>query len=194
MKTPTSLKRTLAAAAFGLIAVQVAFAQETTEEVPADISAALEQSAAIANNSAFGGWIVNCEAITVNSTSCRLIQQLSRTEDNSLIVRMVVVPAGDGSHLMIAQTPSGVYLPGGAVYRFAENEEVEQREMIWQRCIGDTCEAAARLDAEELALFDANATLLFGYRPDVTSEPIIVPMDISQFGEAIAALNLSQQN
>jgi invasion protein IalB len=66
--------------------------------------------------------------------------------------------------------------------------------MIWQSCIADTCEAAASLDADELAIFDANATLLFGYRPDVTSEAIIVPLDISQFGEAIAALNLSQQN
>lgn len=194
MKTPQSLKRLIAAAAFGCIAAQGVFAQENTDEVPADISAALEQNDAIANNSAFGGWIVNCEAITVNSTACRLIQQLSRTEDNSLIVRMVVVPAGDGTYLMIAQTPAGVYLPGGAVYRFAENEEVPQREMIWQRCIGESCEAASRLDAEELELFDANTTLLFGYRPDVTSEPIIVPMDISQFGDAIAALNLSQQN
>jgi invasion protein IalB len=194
VKTPTSLKRTLAATAFGLLVAQHVFAEGNTEEVPADMSAALEQSTAISNNSAFGGWIVNCEAITVNSTACRLIQQLSRTEDNSLIVRMIVLPAGDGTHLMIAQTPSGVYLPGGAVYRFAENEEIEQREMIWQNCMADTCEAAARLDADELAIFDVNTTLLFGYRPDVTSEAIIVPMDISQFGEAIAALNLSQQN
>lgn len=147
--------------------------------------------AAIPNNTAFGNWLLNCEAVTTADIQCRLLQQLTRSDTDALIVRMMVVPAGDGTHILLAQTPIGVYLPGGAVYRFAEKDEIEQRTMMWQRCIGNLCEAASQIDADELILFDENDTLLFGYRADAQSEPIVVGVDISQFGEAVKALELS---
>lgn len=106
-------------------------------------------------------------------------------------MQFIVLAAGDGTHLLLAQTPIGVYLPGGAVYRFADNEDVEQREMIWQRCIGDICEAAIRIDEAERALFAEHDTLLFGFRVDVETDPIIVGVDISEFENALKALDTS---
>lgn len=149
---------------------------------------AAAQEGEIANNTQFGDWIVTCEAVTISRTSCRLLQELSLVESNSLVARFIAFPAAEGSAVLLAQVPMGVYLPGGAVYRFADDEEAEQREMVWQRCLGDVCEAAIALTPEELSAFTEAGSLLFGYRADVQSEPIIAEVDVSRFAEAIAAI------
>lgn len=186
------IRSTIALAAAAFFAAGAGFAQSTDEAQNDDtLNEAVTQNEAIANNSAFGNWLLNCEAITTADVRCRLVQLLSRAEDNALIVQFIVLAAGDGTHLLLAQTPIGVYLPGGAVYRFADNEDVEQREMIWQRCIGDICEAAIRIDEAERALFAEHDTLLFGFRVDVETDPIIVGVDISEFENALKALDTS---
>ncbi len=155
-----------------------AMAQDTTAtSAPADV----------ANNTAFGDWLVVCEAVTVRQNVCRLVQELSLRETNELVARFIALPATDGA-VLLAQVPIGVYLPGGAVYRFAGRDDLEQREMVWQRCFGDVCEAAIALDAEELAVFGEAETMLFGFRGDAESDPVIVSVDISQFSEAVAMI------
>ena len=142
------------------------------------------------NNTLFGDWMVSCEAVSVSRVACSLRQQLTLTENDQLIVQMIAVPAEDGTAILLAQVPIGAYLPAGAVYRFDNgNEGEEQRSMIWQRCLGELCEAAIQLDAEELAHFAENDRLLFGYRPDIGAEPLIVALDISRFNEALAAIS-----
>lgn len=153
-------------------------------------AASAQEGEEVANNSAFGDWIVTCEAVTVSRTSCRLIQELTLRETNSLVARFIAFPAADGTAVLLAQVPMGVYLPGGAVYRFANDEDAEQREMIWQRCLGDVCEAAIALSVEELASFADAQTLLFGYRADVQSEPIITSVDVSEFSAGIDTIRL----
>ena len=141
------------------------------------------------NNTLFGDWMVSCEAVSVSRVACSLRQQLTLADTDQLIVQMVAVPAEGDSAILLAQVPMGAYLPAGAVYRFDnENEDEEQRSMVWQRCLGGLCEAAIQLDAEELAQFAANDRLLFGYRPDIGAEPLIVALDISRFNEALAAI------
>ncbi|MFA5581400.1 MAG: invasion associated locus B family protein [Paracoccaceae bacterium] len=181
----------LAAAALPFLAFG-AIAQETeAEDAPLNTAPQITAPAAdIPNNAMFGDWLVNCEAVSVTRVACSIVQQLSLSENNQLVVRMVAIPAPEGTAILLAQVPMGAYLPGGAVYRFDnEDEAQEQRSMIWQRCLGDLCEAAIQLDADEMALFAENDTLLFGYRPDVEAEPIVVGLDISQFNEAIAAIS-----
>lgn len=141
----------------------------------------------VANNSAFGDWLVVCEAVTVRKNVCRLVQELSLRETNELVARFIALPATDGA-ILLAQVPIGVYLPGGAVYRFAGRDDLEQREMVWQRCFGNICEAAIALDEEELAVFGEAETMLFGFRGDADSEPVIISVDISQFAEAVAMI------
>lgn len=141
------------------------------------------------NNTLFGDWLVTCEAVSVTRVACSLRQQLTLTENDQLIVQMIAVPAEGDTAILLAQVPMGAYLPAGAVYRFDnDNEEEEQRSMVWQRCMDGLCEAAIQLDQEELENFAANDRLLFGYRPDIGAEPLIVGLDISQFNEALAAI------
>ena len=154
-----------------------------TSEEPAETATAVD----LANRTQFGAWIVTCEAATVRRTVCRLVQEQTLRDSGALVARFIAQPVSDGA-ILLAQTPMGTYLPGGAVYRFAGNEDLEQREMIWQRCLGDVCEAAAPLDEDELALFAENDALLFGFRMDVASDPIILNVDISQFNDALIAL------
>lgn len=175
----------LAAATMAAVA-GAAWAQDTASTAEETAESATESAALqdVANNSAFGDWIVTCEAVTVQRTACRLVQELTERESGGLVARFIAVPVTDGA-ILLAQVPMGAYLPGGAVYRFDGNDDIEQREMIWQRCLGNICEAATPIDAEEMELFAKSDAILFGYKLDAASEPIIVRVDISQFAEAI---------
>lgn len=181
---PIGAIRNMALAAMLGIALSggAALAQEE-----ATTAAAEATEADVANNSAFGDWLVNCEAVSVRRSVCRLSQELSRRDDGALVARFIAMPVEDGV-ILVSQVPMGAYLPGGAVYRFAERDDLEQREMIWQRCLGDICEAAAPISTEELALFDEADAILFGYRMDLDAEPVVVRVDVSRFSEAVAAI------
>lgn len=168
-------------------------AQDSTDTATSGEPAETATEVDLANRTQFGAWIVTCEAATVRRTVCRLVQEQTLRDSGALVARFIAQPVSDGA-ILLAQTPMGTYLPGGAVYRFAGNEDIEQREMIWQRCLGDVCEAAAPLDEDELALFSDNDALLFGFRMDVASDPIILNVDISQFNDALTALRDATSN
>ncbi|QYX57143.1 invasion associated locus B family protein [Roseovarius sp. SCSIO 43702] len=179
------MKKLFLAAALAATTPFAAMAQDTTEGVA---ESELEAARAVANNSVFGGWIVNCEALTVRDTSCRLIQQLTLAESGALVARFIVLPVEDGAAVMLAQVPMGVFLPGGAVFRVEGADDDAQKEMIWQRCLGELCEAAIRLEGEDIdALREADA-MLFGYRIEVDGDPVVVRVDTSEFGAAIDAI------
>ncbi|RRH73230.1 invasion associated locus B family protein [Falsigemmobacter faecalis] len=141
----------------------------------------------LANYTAFGSWLVNCEALSVKRSVCRLTQELTLKDSGELVVRLVALPVKDGA-LLFAQVPQGVYLPGGAVYRIADKEDLPQREMVWQRCLGGVCEAATGLDEAELETLSGAQSVLFGYRMDADGEPLIVNVEMSRFSEGVAAL------
>ena len=149
-------------------------------EAPAETAPGSE----IANNTAFGDWILTCDAVTTSRTACRLVQEQSLRETGELVARFIAVPVADGA-ILLAQVPMGVYLPGSAVYRFEGEDALEQREMIWQRCADTVCEAAAPLDEDELQLFADHDALLFGFRMTAQSEPIVLRVDISEFADAM---------
>tara|TARA_R110002096_G_C14660778_1_gene727809 strand:- start:19147 stop:19692 length:546 start_codon:yes stop_codon:yes gene_type:complete len=169
----------------GMIVVLGGFAQAQDSSESANTTVT---GAEVANNSRFGDWIVACEAITVSKNVCRLMQELTLTENNALVARFITFAGKEGDAILLAQVPIGVFLPGGAVYRIAEDDTLEQREMIWQRCLGELCEAAINLSAEEIELFGEKGAILFGYRSDANAEPIIVRVDTSEFPAAVAAI------
>jgi invasion protein IalB len=178
----------IAAITAAIVISSSAVAQEATDGGATEGAAVASD---VANNTAFGDWIVTCEAVTVRQNACRLVQELSLRETNELIARFIALPAVDGA-ILLAQVPIGVYLPGGAVYRFAGRDEIEQREMIWQRCFGELCEAAVALDADELAVFAEADAMLFGFRADADVEPVILSVDISSFTQALEMIALEQ--
>jgi invasion protein IalB len=180
-------------AAFGLALAAGGAAAQTEpagtgslQQAPAGIGAD-----EIANNTAFGDWVVICEAVTIRRTVCQLVQELSLRDSDQMLARFVALPVEEGA-VLVAQLPMGVYLPGGAVFRFADMDEEPQREMIWQRCFGEVCEAAIPLPEEELAVFARAEAMLFGFRMDAEAEPIILRVDVSRFAEAIGLLSVTE--
>lgn len=189
------MRRWIVALSAGILGASMASAQEDSLQIDGGDDSltvtpqALPEGSEVGNNTAFGDWLVNCEAVTTTRVACSLLQELSLAESDQLIVRFIVVPAEEDAAIMLAQVPIGAYLPGGAVFRLDdEDEDVEQRSMIWQRCLGPLCEAALRLDADELARFGENEQMLFGYRPTLEADPIVVGVDISQFNTALEAI------
>jgi len=183
-------KKIIYTGAFALL-TSSAFAQETETTAPIAAEPAASVSD-VANNSQFGDWLVQCEAITVSRNACSIVQELTLSENNALVARFVALSAEGGAAILLAQLPIGVYLPGGAVYRLADNEEEEQREMIWQRCLGDLCEAAVSLSAEEVGKFEESEAILFGYRAAADSDPIVVRVDTSSFAQAMTAITAKE--
>jgi invasion protein IalB len=155
--------------------------------LPGVSGAAQEAGEELRNGQLVGDWVVACEAVTISQTICQLVQEHSLRDTGEMIARFIAIPVSDGA-ILLAQVPMGVYLPGGAVYRFAGRDEIEQRNMIWQRCAETICEAAAPLTEEELALFAENEALLFGFRDTVDADPVVLRVGIDGFAEAIAKL------
>lgn len=159
-----------------LMAASPALAQDKPEDV--------------ANNTQFGDWTVTCQAVTVARNICRLVQEQKMRDTKTLVARLIAFPAENDGAVLLAQVPMGVYLPGGAVFRLEGDDEEPQQEMIWQRCLGDVCEAALALDSEMLGKMTKAGAILFGYRGDVSSEPIITRVSLEKFGEGLNALRL----
>jgi len=171
--------RIILAASTLLLSAAALGAQEIAEE-PA---AATE----IRNGQQIGDWVVSCDAVTTRQTMCRLVQEQSMRDSGALVARFIAMPVVDGA-ILLAQVPMGVYLPGGAVYRFGDNEALEQRDMIWQSCADQVCEAAAPLGEEELAQFESHSDILFGFRPVAAGDPVVLRVNIEGLADAIATL------
>ncbi|MCR9087935.1 MAG: invasion associated locus B family protein [Rhodobacteraceae bacterium] len=124
----------------------------------------------------FGDWVLVCDG----GQPCRLIQQQTERETGDLAVRMIALKV-DGGAVLAAQMPMGVHLPSGAVYRLEVPEDEPQRQMVWQRCMDDICEAAIQLDERELELFGENDAILFAYRLTPQDEPRIMQVSLGGF-------------
>lgn len=128
----------------------------------------------------FGDWVLVCDG----GQPCRLIQQQTERESGALAVRLIALKVDEGA-VLAAQVPMGVHLPSGAVYRFETPEGEPQRQMIWQRCMDEICEAAIQLDEDELALLGQNDALLFAYRMSPQDEPRIMQVSLAGFADGL---------
>ena len=191
------MKKTVTFLAASLIAAGAATAQDADTEIGADATpeATLDTTPQpVANNSSFGNWIVTCQAVTTQATACRLVQEQSLTESNQLVARFIALPAEGDAAILLAQVPMGAYLPGGAVYRIADRDDLEQRSMVWQRCLGQLCEAAIKLEADEIAMMGDGGAILFGYRMDAGADPIILRVETASFADGVAAIRPQLSN
>lgn len=191
--TMTLFRRSICILAMSGLAAGALIAQTadtTADEAGPAAETGTQTDTDLPNNTRFGDWVVTCEAATVKRNVCRLEQEQTLRDTGQLVARFIAVPVSDGA-ILLAQTPMGTYLPGGAVYRFADDDAAEQREMIWQRCLGTICEAAAPLDEAELTAFTDHDALLFGFRMAAEADPVILRVDISRFNEALGALTMA---
>lgn len=158
------------------LATLLPFSTATAQEAPA---------ASVANGAAFGDWVVRCQALGVQQTQCNLVQELTMADTGALVARLLVTEL-QGGPTLIAHVPIGAYLPSGLVYQ-VEADETPQRDMIWQRCLGDICEGALALDDAEIERL-SEGTMLVGYRPAPGVDPVIVRVQMDGFGDGVAAI------
>lgn len=142
----------------------------------------------VAQGQAFGDWIVACEAVSTTRNACRIAQSQSRSSDGSLVLQLVAYPQAQGGAVLVAQVPMGVYLPDGATFRPRNDDDADSTGMIWQRCLGNICEAALRLDADGVAAFADAGEVLFGYRMIPGEPATITTVDTSTFVTALDAV------
>ncbi len=150
-------------------------------------SGASAQEGEVANNAAFGDWVVTCDAVSTQRTSCRVVQTQSRSDTGTLVIQLLGYALAEGGALLVAQVPMGVYLPGGVSFREAADEDAPQQAMVWQRCAGQICEAALQLDAVSLQALNDAEQVLFGYQPQPGSAPVIAQVNTATLIEALDA-------
>lgn len=148
-------------------------------------TSAQAQQAEVANNATFGDWVVNCEAVSTQRTSCRVVQTQSRSDTGALFLRLIAYAQPEGGAVLVAQTPIGVYLPADVVFRAEGDADTPQTAMIWQRCLGDICEAALELDAESLQALEDGGAALFGYQPAPGQDAAVARVETTALIEAL---------
>lgn len=142
-----------------------------------------------ADGTAFGDWLVTCREAAGGGQECRMVQKLTRSDDRSLVVRFIAVPGPDGGAGLLAQVPMGVHLPAQPALRLAEPETAPSRPFVWQRCMGDVCEAGRMLSAAEVAELSAAGAFLFGYKLTRDGAPLVVQVSAAQLGAGLAAIS-----
>lgn len=149
-----------------------AMAQDPAENgVPPD-SPGDAETPRVTNGMRFGSWVVACEAIAVNETTCVLRQRLVRSADNTFLAELVAFWDRDMKQAFLAgRVPIGAYFPSGFVMRTGEAET--RYEFAWQSCSQDACEALLQPESETLATIDGAGEAILGYRPAMQAEPLV---------------------
>ena len=147
------------------------------------------QPARIANGTTFGNWVVSCEALAVNETTCVLKQQLARSTDRAFVAELLAFWTSDGTkRFMAVRVPNGVYLPSGFALR--PESETEETQFVWQSCGRDLCEGLVELSDDLAAQWTQAETLLGGYRPGRNAEPVVFTLSVAGLNEGLAALKV----
>ncbi len=141
----------------------------------------------VANNAAFGDWVVNCEAVSTQRTQCRVVQTQSRQDTGALVIQLIAYAAPEGGAVLVAQVPIGVYLPAPLAFRAESEPDAPEQTMIWQRCLGQICEAALQLEAPAFAALTEAETVLFGYQPAPGAEAVITRVNTIGLADAVDA-------
>lgn len=163
--------KALARALMLSLAATAAPAPAWTQDGPGGEGEATE-APRVTNGMRFGGWMVACEAIAVNETTCVLRQRLVRSADNTFLAELVAFWDADLQQALLAgRVPLGAYFPSGFVMRTEGSET--RHEFAWQSCSQEVCEALLQPDRETLAAIDAAGEAILGYRPAMQAEPLV---------------------
>jgi len=144
----------------------------------------------IANGSKFGNWVVSCQALAVNETTCVLSQQLLRANDNAFLAELLAFWNADGTQkFMAVRVPTGVYLPSGFALR--PEDESEETRFVRQTCGRDLCEGLIEVTDDLEGRWVGAEKLLGGYRPGRTAEALVFTLSLAGLTEGLAALRVA---
>lgn len=183
------MKRFLAAVLFLGVGFQVS-AQETAAS-SVDATVADETVAArVANGTRFGNWTLTCEALAVGETACVLNQRIARSSDGVFLSDFLMFwnPRAEDEIFLAARVAEGAYLPAGFAIRGESAADDAQRDLTWQSCSGDLCEALTAFTSDEIAALEDGGDVIAGYRPSLQSEAVIFRFSMVGAGAGLDAL------
>ncbi|MCU0829864.1 MAG: invasion associated locus B family protein [Tabrizicola sp.] len=153
---------------------------------------AQDEAGRVMNGQTFGAWTVSCEAIAAGETVCVLNQQLVRDTDQAFLAQFLALWSDDGTkRYILARVPVGVYLPFGmALQPEVPDGEATLRQMIWQSCNGQVCEALVEFGPEEIASFvGPDIAILASYQPSLGKDPVVFRFSMDGLVDGMDALH-----
>ncbi|QYK40840.1 MAG: invasion associated locus B family protein [Paracoccaceae bacterium] len=147
--------------------------------------------AAPRNGDTFGAWVLTCEAVGVNQTTCALRQRVLRASDRAFVADMLAFSNRDGSkRFLAARVPLGVHLASGFAIRPRDAET--ETPFVWQICNREICEALAEVTDDQLAEFDDAESMVGGFRPGMTAQPLVFGFSMAGVVDGLIALDASR--
>lgn len=156
---------------------------------------ALAQQTAIANGSIFGNFTLQCEAETIQTVTCALVQTIVAADDQRFLAEIGVnlgVRDNTGTVptplTLVMRTPSSMRLSVSPAYVL--RDATEEVSVPWLTCAGDFCLAAVPLDDGALAALSAAPSMTTGYLPLGTTAPVSFDVALDGLAQGLRALGL----
>ena len=138
---------------------------------------------------AFGDWLLACEAVGVNRTSCVIRQTLTRRDGGALIADVILrrLEAEDDPRIaLVLVTPTGMFLPEAP--GMAIDAGGETLPLQWRSCDAQRCVASRVLTEDDVASLSGGGRMSLGYRPVNRDEPVIFSVSLDGVTAGLAAL------
>jgi invasion protein IalB len=155
------------------------------------VSPTSAQETGAANGTVFDDWTLVCRAEAVNQTACGLVQRVTAGEQNLFVAEIGlnrVDVDGEARVLMVLQTPSAMLLPARPAYQVVGTEDVNALD--WRTCAGDFCSATRLLTDEEVTVMRGGESMIVGYQPINSADPINFPGSLVGVTAGLRALEL----
>lgn len=145
----------------------------------------------VVNGQVFDEWRVACQAIAVNETACGLVQTLTNTANNSLLIEFQAVwTGGEAPVQVVARVPVGAHLPSGLSIG-SEGAE-ERQNFVWQTCGPRLCEASLTAPLTSLQALEGETPVVIGYRPAPRAEALVFRSTFTGLSAGLTALDRAQ--
>ena len=151
------------------------------------------QQAPIANGTVFGAFTLQCEAETVQSVTCALVQTIVAAEDKRFLAELGVNlgAVGGGATApqpltLVVRTPAAMRLAVPPAYLLAEG--TQETPVPWLTCAGEFCLAALVLDESAVTALRAAPKLTLGYLPLDARDPVSFDIALDGLSAGLQAL------
>lgn len=160
------------------------------------MNAAAAQQAAVADGTVFGNFTLQCEAETIQTVTCALVQTIVAADDRRFLAEIGVnlgarngASASSEGLTLVIRTPSAMRLSVPPAYVLAEG--AQEVPVPWLTCAGDFCLAALPLDDSALQALRTSPNLTAGYLPLGSTNPISFEVALDGLAQGLQALGIA---
>jgi invasion protein IalB len=162
-------------------------------------SLAVGQTGQLANGTVFGNFTLQCEAETIQTVTCALVQTIVAADDRRFLAEVGVnlgalntdSPNADGA-TMVIRTPSAMRLSVPPAYLL--DSSTQENPVPWLTCAGEFCLAALPLDPAALRAVADASSLTAGYLPLNATAPLSFEVALEGLAAGLRALGAFPQN